>query len=112
MAAAADVAAQQCKPQTKGYSVLYGMQPAAGSSSSIHYWDRSASGLKVGIATQLSVYYDASSECIAGLRIMYGNKPGVSHLMGTERGPDFTERLLVLSPDESVNKVDVMFDKK
>jgi hypothetical protein len=99
--------------------VLYGgLQPpsspgsSSSSSSNIHYWDRTASGLKVGRIRQLSVYFDTASECVAGLRVTYGSKPGVSHLMGTERGPAFVERLLLLDADEAVTHADVMYDTR
>jgi hypothetical protein len=93
------------------------MQPvdsssSGGSSSGVHYWDRTASGLKVGRVRQLSVYYDAANECVAGLRLTYGGKPGVAHLMGTERGPGFVERLLLLNIDETISSVDVMYDSR
>ena len=103
--------AQQCHTRSRGYSVLYGQPPS--SKKNVRYWDRTASALSARPIKEISVYYDSKQECIAGIKLTYGSKPGaVSHLMGTERGPGFYEKLLMLDEKESINRVDVGFNSK
>lgn len=69
--------------------------------------------LKAAPLREISVYYDSKQECIAGLKLTYGVKPGaLSHLMGTERGPGFYEKLLMLDEKEFINRVDVGFNSR
>lgn len=102
---------QQCQvSRSRGYSVLFGQPPT---SKNVRYWDRTASVLKAAPLREISVYYDSKRECIAGLKLTYGVKPGAtSHLMGTERGPGFYEKLLMLDEKEFINRVDVGFNSR
>jgi hypothetical protein len=111
-AGAATVAGTQvkCQISSKGHSVLHGQQPSTGTTQ---YWDRTPSALKAGLIREISVYYDSKQECIAGIKLTYGTKPGsVSHLMGRERGPGFYEKLLMLDEKEHINRVDVGYNSK
>lgn len=101
--------AVQCRISSRGHSVLHG-QPGA---ANVRYWDRTTTALKAGLIREISVYYDSKQECIAGIKLTYGAKPtAVSHLMGTERGPGFYEKLLMLGDKEYINRVDVGHSEK
>lgn len=90
--------------------MLYGQPPT---SKNVRYWDRTASALKARPIKEVSVYYDSKQECIAGVKLTYGAKPGaVSHMMGTERGPGFYEKLLMLEEKEFINRVDIGHNSK
>lgn len=114
-AAASQPAALQCHTRSRGHSVLHGQQPPA-LSAGIHYWDRSASALQQGLGSlsEISVYYNSKQECIAGIKLSYGRKPGAvaAHLMGSERGPGFYEKLLMLGEKEFINRVDIGFNSR
>lgn len=104
----------KCTASSKGHSVLHGQQPVA--SSSVQYWDRTPTALKAGVIKEVSVYYDSKQECIAGIKVTHGAKPGwpgaVSYLMGIERGPGFYEKLLMLDQAEFINRVDVGYNSR
>jgi hypothetical protein len=111
-AGAATVAGTEvkCQISSKGHSVLHGQQPSIGTTQ---YWDRTPTALKAGLIREISVYYDSKQECIAGIKLTYGTKPGsVSHLMGRERGPGFYEKLLMLDEKEHINRGDVGYNSK
>lgn len=100
----------KCQAASKGHSVLHGQQPT---SRNVRYFDRTSTALKAGVIKEISVYYDSKQECIAGIKVTYGTKPGaVSHLMGTERGPGFYEKLLMLDQNEYINRVDVGYNSR
>jgi hypothetical protein len=100
-----------CQISSKGHSVLHGQAPAA--SQAVRYWDHTQTALKAGLIKEISVYYDSKQECVAGIKLTYGIKPGtVSHLVGTERGPGFYEKLLMLQQNEYIKRVDVGYNAK
>jgi hypothetical protein len=98
-----------CRINSKGHSVLHGQAAA----KEVTYWDRAATALKAGPIREVSVYYGSKQECIAGIKLTYGSKRApVSHLMGTERGPGFYEKLLMLDQKEHINRVDIGYSPK